>query len=301
MANPRDEFIHLPGRQPDGQRSLRIHYLDWEGGGQPLLLLHGLSSNARIWDLVAPHLSPRFRVIALDQRGHGLSDKPDDGYSFEDVGSDLADFINALPLERPLIVGHSWGGNVALQFAADRPDHVSGLVLVDGGFLEITAIEGMTWERTQEVMAPAPLEGVKLEDFQEASRSSPDGVWSEQIQEIILANLEVRTDGTITPRLSRANHKKILRSAWEQKPSQLWERLRCPSLLIPAADDNPDPDSAMWMEAKTRIIEIAREKSPLVKVMWMEDTIHDVPLQRPAELADAIAEFAATIPESAGG
>ena len=265
------------------------------------MLLHGLSSNARIWDLVAPHLSPHFRVIALDQRGHGLSDKPDDGYSFEDVGGDLAALIKALALERPLIVGHSWGGNVALQFAADRSDQVSGLVLVDGGFLEITAIDGMTWERTQEVMAPAPLEGVKLEDFQAASRSSAGGVWSEQIQEIILANLEVRTDGTITPRLSRANHKKILRSAWEQKPSQLWERLRCPSLLIPAADDNPDPDSAMWMEAKTRIIEIAREKSPLVKVMWMEDTIHDVPLQRPAELADAIAEFAATIPESAGG
>ena len=84
---------------------------------------------------------------------------------------DLAAFIRALALERPLIVGHSWGGNVALQFATDHPDQVSGLVLVDGGFLEITAIEGMTWERTEEVMAPPPLDGMKLEAFQVAARS----------------------------------------------------------------------------------------------------------------------------------
>ena len=301
MQDPSDETIHLRGRHLDRRGSLRFHYRDWSGEGRSLLLLHGLSSNARIWDLMAPYLSGRYRVIALDQRGHGLSDKPDDGYTFEEVGGDLAAFIRALALERPLIVGHSWGGNVALQFAADRPDQVSGLVLVDGGFLEITAIEGMTWERTEEVMAPPPLDGMKLEDFQVAVRSRLGEGWSEQIQEIVLANFEVRADRTISPRLSRANHMKILRSSWEQKPSQLWERLLCPTLLIPAANDNPNPDSAMWMEAKRRTIEIARDKSSLVNVMWMENTIHDVPLQRPEELADAIAEVAATIPELAGG
>jgi pimeloyl-ACP methyl ester carboxylesterase len=296
VTNASDEFIDLPGRPPDHHGSLRFHYRDWGGEGRTVLLLHGLSSNARIWDLMAPHLCGHLRVIAVDQRGHGLSDKPDNGYTFQDVGGDLAALIEALTLERPLIVGHSWGGNVALQFATDRPDQVRGLVLVDGGFLEITAMDGMTWERTQEVMAPPPLEGMKLEDFQEAARRRPDGLWNEQTQEVVLANFEVTADGTIHPHLARANHMKILRSAWEQKPSRLWERLRCPALLVPAAHRDPDPGTAMWMKAKGKSIDIARERSPLVEVFWMRDTIHDVPLQRPRELAELIAEFAASLP-----
>jgi pimeloyl-ACP methyl ester carboxylesterase len=296
VAKPTDEIIRLRGRHPDRRRSLRFHYRDWGAKGRPVLLLHGLASNSRIWDLTAPHLSQRFRVIALDQRGHGLSDKPTDGYTFDDVGGDLAALIEALALERPLIVGHSWGGNVALQFAVDRPDMVSGLVLVDGGFLEITAIEGMTWQRTRKVMAPPPLEGMKLEDFREAARNWSGALWNEQVQEIVLANFEVRADGTIRPHLTRANHLKILRASWEQKPSKLWELLRCPALLIPADHVNPDPNSAMWMDAKAKGVETARERSSLVKVQWMENTIHDVPLQRPTELAESIAEFAAALP-----
>ena len=84
---------------------------------------------------------------------------------------------------------------------------------------------------------------------------------------------------------------KILRSLWEQRPSELWERLRCPALLLPTARDNPDPRNAMWMEAKRKAIEVALGKAPLLKVMWLEDSIHDVPIQRPRELAGAIAEF----------
>ena len=84
-----------------------------------------------IW--LAPPLAHVFRVIALDQRGHGLSDTPDDGYDFKTITGDLARAIGALGWERPLVVGHSWGANVALQLAADYPALPSGVVLVDGG------------------------------------------------------------------------------------------------------------------------------------------------------------------------
>src|SRR5207248_4685095 len=64
-------------------------YRDWGGEGQPLVLLHGLASNARIWDLVAPRLAAHFRVLALDQRSHGLTDPAEDGYDFPSIVRDL--------------------------------------------------------------------------------------------------------------------------------------------------------------------------------------------------------------------
>lgn len=298
MATPSDQFVELPGRGPGGRGSLRLHYRDWGGEGRALVLLHGLASNARIWDLTAPHLTSRFRVIALDQRGHGLSDKPDEGYTFGEVSGDLAALIQALALERPLIVGHSWGGNVAVQFAADRPQELCGAVLVDGGILELSAMPGMTWERAQEMMAPPPLDGMKLSAFLQAARGWPElgSLWNDQVQEIVLANFEVADDGTIQPRLSRDRHLKILRALWEQRPSQLWEKVRSPVLLVPAARDSPERRNAMWMESKRRAIEVALQKLPGVRVLWMEDTIHDVPLERPRELAGAVAEFGAAVP-----
>ncbi len=282
----RDAYITL--------RGLRFHYRDWGGGGPPVVLLHGLASNARIWDLTAPLLARSFRVLALDQRGHGLSDKPNEGYDFPSISGELTALIEALGLERPGLVGHSWGGSVALQFAADHPEAIPWLALVDGGFLEISAFEGMTWERVQQLMAPPPLDGVKLSAFLQGARSWPDlkEVWSDDVQSIVLANFRIDEDETIHPHLTRENHLKILRSLWEQKPSELWADLRCPVLLVPATRQSADPRSAVWLEAKRKAIALAQERLPGVRVVWMEDTIHDVPLQRPAALADAIAEFA---------
>ena len=282
---PRSEFVEAGG--------LRFHYRDWGGTGEPLLLLHGLASNARIWDLTAPLLSGRFRVIALDQRGHGLSDKPDGGYDFASITGDVAAFVQALGLERPALVGHSWGANVALQFAADRPEGVSALALVDGGFLEISAFEGMTWERTVAVMSPPPLAGMKLEAFLQGARNWPGlgEFWNDDVQQIVLANFRVDDDNTIHPHLSRDNHLKILHSLWEQTPSALWSRVRSPILLVPSTRDNPDPRNAVWMEHKRKGIALAEQFAPSLKVVWMDDTVHDVPLQRPVELAETIQSF----------
>src|SRR5262245_32181372 len=131
---PTDTFIT--------SNSLRLHLRDWGGPDTtpPILLVHGLASNARIWDLAAPLLAADFRVAAIDQRGHGLSDKPADDYSIVTIAGDLAGAIAALGWARPLVVGHSWGANVALQLAADRPEMPGGIVLLDGGTNELAAL-----------------------------------------------------------------------------------------------------------------------------------------------------------------
>src|SRR4029450_7159052 len=124
---------------------ITLHARDWGGGGQAVVLLHGLASNARIWDGVAPRLAGAgLRVVAVDLRGHGDSDQPSDGYDFETVGRDLEAALDDLGLARPLLAGHSWGAGVALQYAAGRPGRQPGLGLVDGGRLGATGWAGTT-------------------------------------------------------------------------------------------------------------------------------------------------------------
>src|SRR5258705_76684 len=87
------------------------------GTGVPFLLVHGLSSNARLWDGVAAHLSGH-PVYAVDLRSHGLSDRPPDGYDTATATADLDAVCAGLDLPAAIVAGQSWGGNVVGQFAA---------------------------------------------------------------------------------------------------------------------------------------------------------------------------------------
>src|SRR5215204_6353684 len=120
---------------------LRMHYRDWGGTGRAFLLLHGLASSSRIWDLAAPLLRRHGRVVALDQRGHSLAGKPDSGYDFTTIVADAWGAAQALGLERPVVIGHSWGASVALAYAAHDPA-CAGVVLVDGGVVDMQAVPG---------------------------------------------------------------------------------------------------------------------------------------------------------------
>ncbi len=90
----------------------------WEGSGRPFLLVHGLASNALLWQGVAEHLAAAgHRVVAVDPRGHGESDAPADGYDTVTAAADLRAVSAALDLQDPVVVGQSWGGNVVLRHA----------------------------------------------------------------------------------------------------------------------------------------------------------------------------------------
>ena len=100
----------------------RFHYLSWgaEQSGRPsLVLLHGITSAASSWVRVGPVLAERYRVYALDMRGHGDSIKPPAGaYSLQETAGDALAFIEALGLKQPVLIGHSWGGATALVLAS---------------------------------------------------------------------------------------------------------------------------------------------------------------------------------------
>src|SRR5262249_16724327 len=136
---------------------LDLHYLDWGGEGTPILLLHGLASTVHIWDLVAPQLTTHGHVFALDQRGHGLSSQPASGYDFASITADLARFAGVVRIaERFFLVGHSWGAHVALAFARRYGERLRGVVLVDGGVVDLKT-RWPTWEIAEQQMTPPDL------------------------------------------------------------------------------------------------------------------------------------------------
>ncbi len=146
----------------------------------------------------------------MDQRGHGASAKPEQGYDFATVSRDLTGLIEGLGMERPLIVGHSWGADVALEFAVANPKVPQGLCFVDGGMIQPSA-RYASLDQAREQMAPPIFSGVTLEAFTQRFQSrqastSQKSTLSPGAEAAVLANFEVLPDNTIRAWLSRDNH-----------------------------------------------------------------------------------------------
>ena len=116
-------------------RRMRFHFLEWGHPDAPVIvLLHGGHQSAHSWDLVSLHLAQRYRVLALDQRGHGDSEWARDvTYSNHEMSLDAEAFISALGLRRPLLMGHSMGGRNAMLLTRRNSALLSALVIVDVG------------------------------------------------------------------------------------------------------------------------------------------------------------------------
>jgi pimeloyl-ACP methyl ester carboxylesterase len=262
-----------------------LHARDWDGDGPPVVLLHGLASNARIWDGVAQRLAGAgLRVVALDQRGHGESEQPNAGYDFATVCRDLAAALDALGVRRPVLVGHSWGANVALQYAAERDGAVAGLVLVDGGFIGVADWPGMTRELARERLAP-PRFAVPLEDWLARAGRFAAGGAGGWIRDFLRAGVDVDDRGVARARFHFDNHMQVVDALYDQRPSALYPLVGCPVLLCPAAEDEL---AAAKQDAVGRALRLLAD----ARAIWFEDTMHDIPLQRPAELAAELAHFA---------
>ncbi|MFP6639152.1 MAG: alpha/beta hydrolase, partial [Myxococcota bacterium] len=115
-----------------GANGLTLNLLEWSREGVPMLLLHGFSNEAHIWDDFAPSVALHYRVLALDQRGHGESDwHPKAAYDYDDFVADLEAVIDELEIDRFVLVGHSLGGRVAMLYGGRHPEKLAGLVIVD--------------------------------------------------------------------------------------------------------------------------------------------------------------------------
>lgn len=110
---------------------VRIHYQQ-VGEGPDLVMVHGITGNLAVWHLrIVPALSERFRILTYDLRGHGYSGTPPTGYSPDDMATDLLQLLEALEIERPVVIGHSYGADIALYLAARHPEAVREVIAIE--------------------------------------------------------------------------------------------------------------------------------------------------------------------------
>lgn len=262
-----------------------LRYLEWEGDGSPVLLLHGLTVCAEYWSLTARLLAKEHRVVSVDLRGHGYSGKPDWGYDYQTVAGDVEQLCRELGIEGALLAGHSWGAGVALSLAASSPGTISHLALVDGGFggRRRTPV-GSPPDYTQ-MMAP-PEVYQSRETYLQASGGGFRDVMTPEIEEILMASVTVNPDGSISERLSRENNVRILQAMGDLNARELYPKLEVPVLFAAALNASPDR-----VEANDRKREAVRAAQELVRdgrVEWFPDTAHDIQIQRPKELTQAL-------------
>jgi pimeloyl-ACP methyl ester carboxylesterase len=264
-------------------------------GKPPMLLVHGLASTMRIWDLTAPLLAQHFYVIAYDQRGHASSAKVNEGYDLDTMLADLVGLLDALDLQTPFVVGHSWGATLALGLAANYPRRASGIALVDGGLFDLGDMPGATWETVSRDMAPPDLSSYTIAQMLARMRKGPlSALPVDFLEEFVGAMMATHADGTVRPYLARENHMKLLRTIYDTHPEDLLPRITCPMLAVLASLESTDERQAMFLRLKPlgagRAVKLARN-SPRARVLWMEDTVHDIPLQRPEVLAQELTSF----------
>lgn len=267
---------------------VELHAVHWDPtsppdvGRPPFLLVHGLASNARLWDGVAIHLARRgHRVVAVDQRGHGRSSKPDDGYDMTTVADDLRLLIDQLGFERPAVAGQSWGGNVVLELAWAHPDAVSMIACVDGGFIDLAG-RFPDWDDAARALAPPRLAGTPLADISHWLETSAAD-WPATGRQGTLANFEVRDDGTIAPWLTFDRHMVVLRGLWEHQPSTRYPDVQVPTLLIGA-----DTGDVAWSESKHDAVDHAIAALPVGRAVWFKPAHHDVHAQQPDAVGDLL-------------
>src|SRR6266700_2881411 len=159
---------------------VHLGYVEWRPSQQPrgpaVLLLHGMSSNALFWLRVANQLKSR-RVVAIDLRGHGRSDRPGDGYTAAVMAEDVARAIDALQLGPVLVAGHSWGAAVGLELSVRRPDIPSALVLIDGPTAGLSGRMGLA--SADEQMRPPPPCYRDLEEAEKDQARFLGDAWGE--------------------------------------------------------------------------------------------------------------------------
>jgi len=270
---------------------VRLHVRHRPGTRPPaFLLVHGLASNARMWDEVTGRLAAEnYPTYAVDLRGHGESDTPDEGHDTATAASDVAAVGSALGLTGAVVAGHSWGGSVSLRLAAERPALVAGLALIDGGWTDVA--EPMThraehW-REQLSQRLASRGSTTVDETRNHLRNVHPG-WSDGAIEACMADMRVGPDGLLSPRLSGPHFMSILESAWKERPHQWYPLVTVPVMLMPAIHDQSvasEQHIREWVDSAEAALSHAT-------VRWYVSADHYLQCEHPERIANDLIDLA---------
>ncbi|MEX1255326.1 MAG: alpha/beta hydrolase [Dehalococcoidia bacterium] len=265
-----------------------LHYLDWAGEGPPLVLIHATGFLAQLWRPIAEELSSRFRVVAVDQRGHGDSDKPPDGYRFEALADDLQRVIEALELEAPVVAGHSSGGTTIVVHAARHPDVIQRAVLIEpilpradwstqppGGRTSNSLADGARKRR-----AVWPSRDELLETY----RTRPTfATWREDVLRLYVEEgTWMREDGHVELKCPPEIEGQYFDAVRHVEPWEAVSQLRCPTLALWGAESH----------LHGRGLDAALQQAlPNGRTEDVKGATHFLPQERPDEVARLMLEF----------
>ena len=245
----RDEYI-IAG-------DLTFHYLQWGEQGSPIICAHGITANAFCFQALADELSSTHRVFAYDLRGRGDSDKPESGYSLPTHADDLAEIIDALELDRPIVLGHSLGAMIGLYFAAHHPEKLSKLILMDGGghLPWRTLEEQPAWLAASIGRLGTPV--ASFDEYIQRLKVAPflGPYWNEYLDMYFAHDVFHQHDGSVISKTSPTSAYEDLKYLIEEyNPEVLWLRVQVPTLLLRAGQGLFTSDDQLVTQAEADTI-----------------------------------------------
>lgn len=271
------EMIRTRGDGIDIQLAL------WKGEGRAILCVHGLTANCRCWDTMAVSLSPRYKLIALDLRGRGLSGKPPGGYLIEQHCRDIEAVIENFGIERPVLMGHSLGALIALVFTALRPELTAGLVLMDGAGC-------LSEEQLERVLA-----GIKpaldrlgfvfpsFDHYTARLKQAPFlNPWSEALERYFRYEIEEVPDG-VRSRVRPEHIQEEIENLKKVIAADYYPQIRCPVLILRATEDTLTPGDRVLPESA---VQRMLEEIPDARCVPIDGTNHYTILFQPNPIRD---------------
>lgn len=240
---------------------IRLHYIEHEGGGPTLVLTHGLSANAHSLDVLAARLAPSVRVLVLDLRGRGESDRPET-YSMADHAADVLGVLDAFGLERVPLGGHSFGGLLTLYLAANAPERVERALILDVPDEVDRAVLDQIGPSLARLDQVYPSTDAFLE-FAKALPYFADGTWNDEIAAWYATELE-EVPGGVRSNLRPEHIRKCVEATFEPDWEGLQRRIECPTLLLRSVEPfgPPGSPSIMTAEGAARILSRLRNGTP---------------------------------------
>ncbi len=270
---------------------LSVHLLEWSRQGVPMLLLHGFGNEAHVWDDFAPVVAPHYRVIAMDHRGHGDSDRDPQGrYGYDALVRDAEAVAEELAIDRLVLVGHSMGGRTAIRFAARNAERMAGLVIVDAG-------PDLDWRGVMKIRddaARSPDSFASVKEYESGLARALPMAPPEVLARLARHGVRQREDGRFVSKLdpffrqgvSRPLSEAEMATASRDEAGDLWEALEkipCPTLVVRgAASDVLSPETA------DRMVEEALPDGTLTVV---PQSAHAVMAENPRGFNEAVAAF----------
>lgn len=267
------------------REDVSIAVRDYGGDGPDIVLLHGWGGNVGSWEHIAPALASSFHVVAFDQRGHGQSSSAG-SYAFSEWVADLELVLHETDARDPTLVGHSWGGRVALSYAGSRGG-CRGVVSVDGANTRMPTRDfDLEQERSRWAADPLATFSGSSADFErfleQVSAQFSDQQWT--TYEPMLRRRFVTIGTEVRHHISPEELVLLEQPIEGADPPvvDFYAGVECPVLLINARD----ADAA---EKEATAVEVTRGH-PRVTIVWL-DGGHDLPAERPTELVNMISGF----------